>query len=109
MLDFLGEVTLQWPRVGSVRKQNKLRKKNQPVTVPTEASLERRTLTTIPEISAQGSLIPADLGLHTYTLPSLSMTGSEGDISAPKPYVTIPGSKPPVSIYIGGVVILSSM
>ena len=81
--------------------KNKLwKKKNNPASSGT-SSLERCTMTMIPEISARGSLIPAEPSTSPLRLNILSSHDSQWgrDLSAPKPFVTIPfqaRSKPPV-------------
>ena len=105
---------------GNKDKVKKKKKKN-PASSGT-SSLERCTLTMIPEISARGSLIPAEPSTSPLRLNILSSHDSQWgrDLSAPKPFVTIPfqtRSKIPVlsitmdgkNIYIGDVVNFSSM
>ena len=84
-----GEVQLQWP--SSKRKQKQALKKKKTASSGT-SFLERCTLTMIPEISARGSLIPAEPSTSPPRLNILSSHDSQWgrDLSAPKPFVTIP-------------------
>ena len=120
--DSLGEIQLQWPRSKKQNKNKLWRKKKKNSAGSGTSSLERCTLTMIPEISARGSLIPAEPSTSPLRLNILSSHDSQRgrELSAPKPYVTVPlqaRSKLPVlyitmnrkNIYIDGMVVFSSM
>ena len=70
-----GEVQLQWPR--SKRKQKQALKKKKKTASSGAFSLERCTLTMIPEISARGSLVPAEPSTSPLRLDILSFHDSQ--------------------------------